>query len=155
MAEHKSPWIWISLVVGGLVAGAVGAVLIMLDLEQADQLASVVGVFIAMAGLSVSVYGVLPARRDIANATSSQATASLPVEGAVTAQGKQSVAVPDNAVVTRARDAGHTTITGAGASRNTIKGGTFHGPVAMGRDISGIPVALPQPAESDASEPRE
>ncbi|WP_219465805.1 hypothetical protein, partial [Nonomuraea rhizosphaerae] len=63
MATRKSPWMWISLVAGGLAAGALGVIFVVLDLARADQLASVVGVFVALAGLVVSVYGVMLARR--------------------------------------------------------------------------------------------
>ncbi|MDP4505791.1 hypothetical protein [Nonomuraea turcica] len=130
MVTRKSPWLWISLLVGGLVAGALGVIFIVLDLEQADQLASVVGVFVALAGLGISVYGVVLARRG---------QASSPVSSSATA-------------ARSGADAGHTTITGAGDTNNTIKGGTFHAPVTMARDITGPPVLPPTPPPPSPSE---
>lgn len=41
----------------GAVLGVLGAVFIVIGLEQADRLASVLGVFVGLAGLGVSVYG--------------------------------------------------------------------------------------------------
>ncbi|WP_188193297.1 hypothetical protein [Nonomuraea sp. SYSU D8015] len=127
MATRKSPWLWISLLAGGLVAGALGVIFIVLDLEQADQLAGVVGVFVALAGLGISVYGVVLARR-----------------------GEASSPVCSSATTARSgADAGPTIITGAGDTNNTIKGGTFHAPVTMARDITGLPV--PPPTRPPAS----
>lgn len=148
MVTRKSPWLWISLLVGGLVTGALGVIFIVLNLEQADQLASVVGVFVALAGLGVSVYGVVLARRGEASspaASSSSSSASALGTDAITARRERSVAARDNSGVIQASDAGHATITGAGDTMNTIKGGTFHAPVTMARDITGPPAVPPSP----------
>lgn len=144
MATRKSTWGWISLTVGGLVVGALGTIFIVLDLEQADQLASVVGVFVALAGLGISVYGVVLARRSSSPA-SSQATAPRSDIDAITEREERSVAVRDNFGVIQTGDAGRAAITGAGNASNTITGGTFHGPVTMARDIVGPSAAQLSP----------
>ncbi|MFC5823040.1 hypothetical protein [Nonomuraea insulae] len=108
MAMGKSPWVWIVLVLSGLVAGVLGVVFIVLDLAQADQLASVIGVFVGLAGLGVSVYGVVLARRGAVPSPTPPQAAARPAS-----------------------------ITGAGETRNTIEGGTFHGTVIQARDITG------------------
>ncbi|MBN6051066.1 hypothetical protein JYK22_03885, partial [Nonomuraea sp. RK-328] len=144
MVTWKSPWLWISLTVGGIVVGALGVIFIVLDLEQADQLASVVGVFITLAGLGISVYGVVLARRSEASSAGSSPASSPPSDtDAVTAAGERPVTIWNNSEVIRTGDAGHTTTTGAGDTSNTIKGGTFHAPVIMARDITGPPAAQP------------
>ncbi|MBT2235778.1 hypothetical protein [Nonomuraea sp. NEAU-A123] len=155
MVTRKSPWPWISLLVGGLIAGALGVIFIVLDLEQADQLASVVGVFVALAGLSISIYGVVLARRgEDSSPDSSPATAPPSSAGTITASGEGSVAVRDNSGVIQTGDAGHATITGTGDTKNTIKGGTFHAPVTMARDITGPPTAQPPlPPASSSDDP--
>ncbi|MEU6722419.1 hypothetical protein ABZ917_01760 [Nonomuraea wenchangensis] len=130
MVTRKSPRLWISLLAGGLVAGALGVIFIVLDLERADQLTSVIGVFVALAGLGISVYGVVLARGG---------EASSPVSSSADA-------VPSGA------EAGHTTSTGAGDTNNTIKGGTFHAPVTMARDITGPPVPPPTPPPASPSD---
>ncbi|CAL9645350.1 hypothetical protein SUDANB95_06426 [Actinosynnema sp. ALI-1.44] len=47
-------WLW---VVGGLVVVAVGVGVVLLGLEKADQVASVVGALAGVAGLAVALYG--------------------------------------------------------------------------------------------------
>ncbi|WP_214324750.1 ATP-binding protein [Nonomuraea sediminis] len=141
MATRKSPWVWISLTVGGLMAGALGVIFIVLDLKQADQLASV---FVALAGLGISVYGVVLARRsETPNPISSPTTTSPPAGDTIKARGKRSVAVRDNSGVIQTGDTAHST-TGAGDTHNTIEGSTFQGSVTMGRDIT-MHVAGPAP----------
>jgi hypothetical protein len=156
MATRKSPWEWISLLAGGMVAGALGVIFIVLDLEQADQLASVVGVFVALAGLGISVYGIVLARRGEVPSTGSSSAAAAPSPGtdAITASGERSVAVRDNSGMIQTGDAGHATITGAGDTTNTIKGGAFHAPVTMARDITGPPAHQPtSPPASPSDSP--
>ncbi|MEU5859933.1 hypothetical protein ABZ815_02075 [Nonomuraea sp. NPDC047529] len=107
MATRKSPWVWISVVAAGLVAGALGTIFTVLGLEEADRLASVVGVFATLGGLVVSVYGVVLARRQgnpQRNPPSSAAPSPKPPEGPFTAQGERSVAVRDNSGVIQTGD---------------------------------------------------
>ncbi|MEU1729376.1 hypothetical protein [Nonomuraea sp. NPDC005692] len=146
MATRISPWLWISLLAGGVLAGALGVIFIVLDLEQADQLASVVGVFVALAGLSISVYGVVLSRRGDVPSTGSSPAAAPPLgAGTITASGQRSVAVRDNSGVIQTGNAGYTIYAGAGDTKNTIKGGTFHAPVTMARDITDPPVPQSSP----------
>jgi hypothetical protein len=133
MVRRKSPWAWILPVAGGLVAGALGVTFIVLDLEEADQLASVVGVFVALAGLGVSVHGVMPARR---GETRSRPSPPASAGDDLATSGDRSAAPP------QAGEAGGQAAIGrTGDTHNTISGGTFHAPVTMGRDITG-PAAL-------------
>ncbi|MGA4994714.1 hypothetical protein [Nonomuraea bangladeshensis] len=156
MATRKSPWQWISLLAGGLLAGALGVIFIMLDLEQADQLASVVGVFITLIGLGVSVYGVVLARRGEASspATPVATAPSASDADASTAQGERSVAARVNSGVIQTGDHSQATITRTGNTTNRIEGGTFHAPVTMARDITGPPTAQPpQPRDPSSDDP--
>ncbi|WP_283134420.1 hypothetical protein [Rhizohabitans arisaemae] len=62
MRRHN-PWMWGVMLGVGVVLGALGAAFVVLGLERADQLAGVIGMFVAAAGLAVSVYGLRSARR--------------------------------------------------------------------------------------------
>ena len=136
MVKRRSLWVWLSLVAGGLVAVALGVTFIVLGLEEADRLASVVGVFFALAGLGVSVYGVMPARR---GPTQSQAPPPSPAGDDLTTGGDRSAAP-----LQAGDGGGRAATTRPGDTHNTISGGTFHAPVTMGRDIIG-----PSPAADD------
>ncbi|MEV8635095.1 hypothetical protein AB0395_25905 [Streptosporangium sp. NPDC051023] len=57
MATQRKPRKGILLAGVGVVAGALGVAFVMVGLEQADRLASVLGAFVGLAGLAVSVYG--------------------------------------------------------------------------------------------------
>ncbi|MFI6604043.1 hypothetical protein ACIBHX_48100 [Nonomuraea sp. NPDC050536] len=143
---------WIALVISGLMAGALGVVFIVLDLAQADQLASVIGVFVGLAGLGVSVYGLVLARRGAApDSASSPVSATPQTEAAITARGERSVATRENSGVILTGGAERISVTGAGETHNTIDGGIFHGPVIQGRDITGLPAADPSPRSSSPS----
>ncbi len=54
--------IWGGIAVAGAAAIGLGVYLSRVELAEADQLASVIGVFIALAGLAVALYGLLAGR---------------------------------------------------------------------------------------------
>jgi hypothetical protein len=141
MVKRRSPWVWLSLVAGGLMAGALGVTFIVLGLEEADQLAGVVGVFVAVAGLGVSVYGVMPARR---GETRSQAPSPSSAGDDLSADGGRSAAP-----LPAGDEGGQAAIRRMGDTHNTISGGTFHAPVTMGRDVTGPSAAQPSPPLDD------
>ncbi|MEU7002294.1 hypothetical protein [Nonomuraea sp. NPDC046570] len=79
-------------------------------LERADQAASVISAFVALAGLALAIYAMVRDRR---------AGEQAPAAG------------------------------GPSEVRNTISGGTFHGPVTQGRDFDQIALGSPPPRSSD------
>jgi hypothetical protein len=89
-----------------LIAIALAVYFVVVGLDKADKLGSVVGVFIGLAALALSIYL------------------------AITDQ-------PDSS-----RPSGHE---GQAPVHNRIDGGTFHGPVVQGRDISHVTSQLPEP----------
>lgn len=48
-----------------------------------------------------------------------------------------------------------TTVTGPGTTRNKISGGTFHGPVIQGRDITGPPIGGSSPPRTGDPGPQD
>lgn len=106
MVVGRKRWVWISLMAAGGLVGALGVVFVVLGLDRADQLASVVGVFVGLAGLGVSVYGVVLARRTGSPDPPSSAAAPAPAAGGETiiATGERSVAVRDNSGVIQTGD---------------------------------------------------
>ncbi|MEU6413917.1 hypothetical protein [Microbispora sp. NPDC046933] len=118
---------------GGIAALGAGTALAVylssVGLEKADKLASVIGLFVGLAGLAVGVWGLLLTHRQEAHA---------PTSGAATAA--------------TAATAGTTGTTGSGVRttiHNEISGGTFHGPVIQGRTITGPVVPGRRPATPD------
>ena len=55
--------VWISATVAGLVAVAFGVLFLRSGLDASDKWASVLGIFLSLAGLSITVYGNVRARR--------------------------------------------------------------------------------------------
>jgi hypothetical protein len=83
----------------------VGVTFIVLGLEQADQLASVVGVLVGLAGLGVSVYGVVLARpAPPSEAPPAKVDTSVLLRNIISSQGKRSVVVTDNSGVIQTGD---------------------------------------------------
>jgi hypothetical protein len=119
---------WAGGVVFVAAVAGMGVYFTRVGLAQADQSASVIGAFVGVAGLALSLFGVLAERRH-PTSTTSDASAD-----------------PGGAVAPRRPG------TGSGDTRNAIKGGTFHGPVTLGRDITGPPPphGSPPPADPDA-----
>ncbi|WP_156045118.1 hypothetical protein [Herbidospora cretacea] len=105
--------IWSGGIVFAGVAVAMTIYFTQVGLEQADQAASVIGAFIAVASLGLMVNGVMAERR--------RSVSAGPAEQAQAAAG-------------------------FGNAHNTISGGTFHGPVVQGRDVSGLPPRHPSPS---------
>ncbi|WP_161627981.1 hypothetical protein [Microbispora catharanthi] len=113
---------------GGIAALGAGSALAvylsMVGLDKADKLASVIGLFVGLAGLVVGVWGLLLTRQEPPAPASGAGT----VDNAV-----------DSAVNRDVRAAVH----------NEISGGTIHGPVIQGHTISGPVVSGPRPAVPD------
>lgn len=79
----------VGVLVGGLLLAGVGAVFGVVGLDKADKISSAAGFFVGVAGLAVSAYGVILARR--AAPPTQQPAPSAP--GRATAQGERSVAI--------------------------------------------------------------
>ncbi|TQS31031.1 hypothetical protein [Microbispora sp. KK1-11] len=119
---------------GGIAAVGAGSALAVylstVGLDKADKLASVIGLFVGLAGLGVGVWGLLLTRR--------QETAPTPASDAGRMNNAVGNAV-DNAVHRDVRAAVH----------NEISGGTIYGPVIQGHTISGPFVSGPRPSAPD------
>lgn len=86
------------LIRGGIavaVAAAVGlgVYFSQVELAEADQLASVIGVFVALAGLGVALYGLLSRRSGDASDVAAAEPGDRQAERNVTASGERSVAI--------------------------------------------------------------
>ncbi|MFC7717259.1 hypothetical protein [Nonomuraea recticatena] len=75
MSQRATLWMWVGLVAAAAVAGGLGVLLFTMDLDEADQLASVIGMFIGLAGLGVSIYGLVRGRSEDAAAPPDRAGA--------------------------------------------------------------------------------
>jgi hypothetical protein len=148
------------LLIVGVVVFALGRFLAGQHLAKADQWASVISMFLTAAGLAVAVYGVVQDRR-----SASSRTAERPVETVRNTITDAEVAGPALLV----RDAQRVSLTGTpipapadpdrqgeqvppegrtpGDVENRVEGGTFHGPLIMGRDLHDV--TLPAPSRPD------
>lgn len=119
---------------GGITALGAGAALVVylssVGLDDADKLASVIGLFVGLVSLAVGVWGLLLTRREHARTPASGTGA--PGNGAANGA---------------AAGTGTRTETGRVSSgvHNEISGGTFHGPVVQGHTITGPAVSGPGP----------
>ncbi|MEU8188571.1 hypothetical protein [Micromonospora carbonacea] len=150
---------WIVWAALGLLMFALGGFLTRAGLREADQWASVVGVFVNVAGLVVAVYSVVRARRP-----SQPGTGDGPVQTVRHTIRDSEVQGPALLV----RDVQRVSLTGAslpatapadpagpdtpavsaeggvpGDVKNRVEGSTFHGPLIMGRDLRGIVLSPP------------
>ncbi|MET8140889.1 hypothetical protein ABZU32_11325 [Sphaerisporangium sp. NPDC005288] len=104
------------MIATGLVMVALGVALPMAGLDDADKYASVLGAFTGVAGLALSAYGVVLARRAPAEAPAQEGPSPPPE--------------PDS---------------GAGRVRNSVSG-TVHGPVLQADTFTGpITIGTPRP----------
>ncbi|MEV7802461.1 hypothetical protein AB0O28_05895 [Microbispora sp. NPDC088329] len=98
---------------GGIAALGAGAALAVylssVGLDKADKLASVIGLFVGLAGLAVAVWGLLPTRRQ-------ETTPPASGTGRVNHAANHDV---------------HTAV------HNEISGGTVHGPVIQAHTVNG------------------
>ena len=159
---------WLAGVAAGLVACALGVVLLVqAGLENADRWASVVGMFLNLVGVVVTWWSVVQARRTATTTTT--LTPPLPVggdvenrigkgqftEAVVMARDLEQVSATDGPAPDPA--AGESPLAGggpqAGKVSNTIDDGRFRGPVLMGRDMRGIvlPSGGARPDDTDGS----
>jgi hypothetical protein len=60
-ASRSIGWIWV--LAAGVIAVGVGVVFYLVGLDAADKIASSAGLFVGLAGLGVSIYGIVLARR--------------------------------------------------------------------------------------------
>ncbi|MFI0418616.1 hypothetical protein [Spongiactinospora sp. 9N601] len=115
------------------VAGLAGY-FVAVGLDRADKLASVIGVFLGLAGLCLSVYGTVTGRA--AQPPSGSAGADMPAPEPLT----PTPPLPD---------------AGRGGVRNNISGGVFHAPVIQSGTIGPVPLGtsppgpLPRPSATD------
>ncbi|WP_182897168.1 hypothetical protein [Microbispora sp. H10830] len=125
---------------GGIAALGAGSALAvylsMVGLDKADKLASVIGLFVGLAGLVVGVWGLLLTRQEPPAPASGAGAVDNPVDNPVDSPVDNAV---DSAVNRAVRAAVH----------NEISGGTIHGPVIQGHTISGPVVSGPRPAVPD------
>jgi hypothetical protein len=61
---------WVTSLATGLVLLALGVFFVVAGLDRADKMASVVGAFVGVGGLAVSVFGMIQGRRPPAEKTS-------------------------------------------------------------------------------------
>ncbi|MET8154758.1 hypothetical protein ABZT47_00205 [Sphaerisporangium sp. NPDC005289] len=118
----------LAVIATGLVMVALGVALPMAGLDDADKYASVLGAFTGVAGLALSAYGVVLARRAPAEAPAQEGTSPPPE--------------PDS---------------GAGRVRNSVSG-TVHGPVLQADTFTGpitIGTPRPSPPSDEAADERE
>jgi hypothetical protein len=109
-------WVGIVLFVGAAVG--MGTYFTQVGLEQADQTASVIGAFIALAGLGLTAYGMFVIRRaDYAARANTVASSDKEADGKL-----------DLSRV-----------------HHEISGGTFHGPVMQVGDVDSISFGSSQP----------
>jgi hypothetical protein len=73
---------WAGSILGGLAVAGLGVFFVLTGLDRADKLASVIGVFVGLIGLTISVYGVVLARRG-ATASGRQTVAGSSIGGGV------------------------------------------------------------------------
>ncbi|WP_153534465.1 hypothetical protein [Actinomadura macrotermitis] len=66
MALSRRVVAWAGAVAGGVLLVGLGVVFVLVGLDKADKISSTLGVFIGLIGLALSVYGVVLARRALA-----------------------------------------------------------------------------------------
>ncbi|MFI5927298.1 hypothetical protein ACIA3K_15085 [Micromonospora sp. NPDC051543] len=138
----SKPW-WIVGLVVGLIALAVA--LARAGLEDADRWSSVISMFVGTTGLALAVCSVVKARGSSSGPTNQ-------VHNTVTDALVKGTALLGRDV--RRVGSGRPASTGAAARpeqgpsevRNEVRGGTFHEPLIMGRDIEDV--SLPPPTSS-------
>ncbi|WP_133061554.1 hypothetical protein [Streptosporangium minutum] len=123
MTERVLKWIGIILVAATAVSMAI--YFYQIELDEADKTASVVGVFVGLAGLALAIYGTVTERNKRINAA--QLSESTPASE------------PEK--------------TQFGSINNNIMGGSFFGPVIQGRDIEVSNHKASQQAPPSSSNP--
>ncbi|MEU7802461.1 hypothetical protein AB0B10_24680 [Micromonospora arborensis] len=147
---------WIVWAALGLLMLALGGFLTRAGLQDADQWASVIGVFLNGAGLVVAVYSVVQARRPPQPGTGDDPVQTVhntirdsEVQGpALLARDVQRVSMtgaPLQASAPADPDTPAVSAEGGvpGDVKNRVEGSTFHGPLIMGRDLRGIVLSPP------------
>ncbi|NMO53434.1 hypothetical protein HH310_19865 [Actinoplanes sp. TBRC 11911] len=141
------PW-WIVGLVAGLIVLAVAVALARAGLEDADRWSSVISLFLGIAGLALSVYSTVKARGDSSGPTNKvhNTVSNASVEG-LALLGRDVRRVGPSGRPASADAAPHREQEPSEV-RNQVQGGTFHGPLIMGRDIEDVtlpPASPPEP----------
>lgn len=110
---------WVGACAIGVTLAGLGGCFVVIGLDEADRLASVVGSLVGVVGLGLSGYGLLLTRRAPGGPSGEAGSTPRPDGGGVT---------------------------------NTISGGTVHGPVFQGRDVTG-PITLGPSADLGRGDP--
>ncbi|MFG3715524.1 hypothetical protein [Micromonospora sp. NPDC047730] len=147
---------WIVGAALGLVAFALGGFLARAGLVNADRWASVIGVFLNIAGLTATVCSVVQARRSPRTGTAERPSETVrntirdgEIAGpALLGRDMHQVSLTGDPLPPAAPAGPDSPATpaGGGASGdvdNRVEGGTFHGPLIMGRDMRDV--VLPPP----------
>ncbi|MCX4391350.1 hypothetical protein OG777_31080 [Micromonospora peucetia] len=137
---------WLVGAAVGLVVCALGVVLLVrVGLEDADRWASVVGVFLNLAGVVVAAFSAVQARRAATTPPAAGADVDNWIGGGqftgavVMGRDLEQVSATGDPVPDPAT--GRPPLAGgpqSGDVSNRIDDGRFHGPVVMGRDMRGI-----------------
>lgn len=141
-------WVWAAGAGFGVSLIVLGVFLLRAGLEDADRWGSVFGVFLNIAGLALTVYSVVLARRAAVwprpDAGGGQVTNQIH-GGQFTGPVVQGRDLHAGVATTSPEQPD----TGAGADvvTNRIEGGTFGGPVLQGRDMHGL--VPPPPGDAD------
>jgi hypothetical protein len=98
VTKRRRRVVWLGGTLAGIVATAFGIVLVRLGLDRADQLASVAGVFLALAGLVVAVLGLVRTSRGPGSAPDQLVSGSVVGRDVVQTDRGGAQAVRDSAV---------------------------------------------------------
>lgn len=134
---------WTSAAVGGAALLALGVYFVVLGLDRADKLASVVGAFAALIGLVVSVYAVAVTRRGPARPSGQVVAGSTVAGGVVQVRGvRGSVRIGRSADLSLTAS-GHPptgsppTSAGSGAEGQSVVDTAMSGPARQVDDVGG------------------
>ncbi|MEH0975314.1 hypothetical protein V6U77_29755 [Micromonospora sp. CPCC 205546] len=162
MTVRAGKFWWIVGVVVGLAMIALGLLLARAGLTEADRWASVIGVFVNIGGLMLVVYSAVQARRgDTFKSRPADTVRNTVINAEVSGPallGRDICGVSDACATiptSALADSGNAPVPaidrGSAAVENRVEGGTFHGPLIMGRDLSNV-VFPPPPSPNEQGE---
>lgn len=152
MTLRLGKW-WMVFAAVGVLALAVGVFLIRAGLENADHWASVIGLFVSLAGVLSGVYSALQARQASVAGRSPEPASNITknhIKGGTFAgpallgrdMDRVNLTGMPGAPLSEDRPSGMPE-PAAGDTSNRIDAGEFRGPVVMGRDMRGIDLGSP------------